>query len=250
MISNNQIKQIRSLKQKKFRQKYDNFIVEGHKSCLEFLKSKKYQVIFLYIGESWASSNESFLEEYHHIATVIPDKDLQRVSLLSTPSDMLMVCEISSRKANLLSEKMNRVFFLDEVQDPGNVGTIIRTADWFGFDAVVASLGTADFYNPKVVQATMGSMCNVELIGGEIDDMVLSYPDFKLIGAGLNGISTHSYQWPQKSMIVLGNEGKGMSPSTTNMLDEVVTISGAPNKIAESLNVAQAAAIIAYASMS
>jgi TrmH family RNA methyltransferase len=248
VISNNQIKQIRSLKQKKFRQKYDNFIVEGYKSCFEFLKSKKYEIISLFIGESWASTNQSFLEEYSQFASIVPDKDLQRISLLSTPSDMLMVCKITSRKVNLLSHKMNRVFFLDEVQDPGNVGTIIRTADWFGFDAVIASHGTADFYNPKVVQATMGSMCNVELISGDIKDMVLAFPEFKLIGTDVNGISLHAYQWPQKSIIVLGNEGRGMSLSTMDILNGVVTISGVPDKIAESLNVAQAAAIIAYAS--
>ena len=167
---------------------------------------------------------------------------MAKISLLSTPSDILMVCEIDEKPVNL--ELNNYILYLDDVQDPGNVGTIIRIADWFGISTVIASYGSADFYNSKVVMASMGSMCNVNLVVNEISNIKTELPDHSVIGTQMHGISVKDYEWPEKAVIVIGNEGKGISSTTQIMCDSVISVPGADNRIADSLNAAISAAII------
>ena len=242
MISNSQIKNIRSLKLKKFRQKYYKFIVEGHKSCSEFLKSKRYNINSIFAHQEWLDSNQNLLANTQCDIYNINPREMAKISLLSTPSDILMVCEMEEVPVNL--ELNNNILYLDDVQDPGNVGTIIRIADWFGISTVIASTGSADFYNPKVVMASMGSMCNVNLLVNEISNLKVELPNHTIVGTEMQGISVKDYEWPEKSIIVIGNEGKGISSATRELCDSVISIPGTDNRIAESLNAAISAAII------
>lgn len=242
MISNSQIKYIRSLKLKKFRQKYHKFIVEGHKSCSEFLKSKRYNINSIFAYQDWLDSNQNLIANTQIEVFIVNPREMAKISLLSTPSDILMVCDIDNKHVNL--ELNMHLLYLDDVQDPGNVGTIIRIADWFGIPSVISSFGSADFYNSKVVMASMGSMCNVNLLVNEIGNIKADLPDHTIIGTEMKGHSIHSFEWPEKSIIVIGNEGRGISSSTQKMCDSFISIPGSEYRIADSLNAAISAAII------
>ena len=132
--------------------------------------------------------------------------------------------------------------YLDDVQDPGNVGTIIRIADWFGIKTIIRSTGCADFYNPKVIQATMGSFLNVNLYSEEFEN--LDNCLHESVGAVMHGKPINGFNWPDKTLLIMGNEGKGIKAPIHQKLDHLVSIQGAPNRVADSLNVSIASGIL------
>ncbi|NNF34378.1 MAG: RNA methyltransferase [Saprospiraceae bacterium] len=245
MLSRNQIKEIRSLKQKKFRQKYDKFVVEGHKTSIEFIKSGTFQIENIFALESWSDRYYDILGKRSDLLNTISEKEMARISLLTTPSDVLLVCKKPELEVKLPLKETSFAFYLDDIQDPGNLGTIIRICDWFGMINLYLSPETVDEYNPKVIQATRGSICNVSIIRNDLARLK-SLLSCKIIGTDLHGIPLKTYHWSPGSLIILGNEGKGISDSIQPLLDDKVLISGANQKIAESLNVASAASILAY----
>lgn len=238
MLSKSQIGFIKSLHQKKYRKEHGIFIIEGIKSIVEFVPSD-YQIHSVY-----------FLPQYQSLLPKLPaniklfevtSAELEKISTLQAPQGILALVHIPETSAidqDVLRNNFSLV--LDGVQDPGNLGTIIRTADWFGIRQVICSSNTVEVYNPKTVQATMGSLCRVNVSYQELG-ILLQEIEIPIFGAMLNGSSLYETQWGREGLVILGNEGQGISPEIVNLISHPVTIPrvGA----AESLNVAVSAAI-------
>ncbi len=240
-MTNNVIKYLKSLKQSKQRQKYNNFIVEGKKSVDMLLSQNVFEVECIVVRKK-AENEPRDLDIADYKYYEVSEKIMSQISLLKTPSDALAVVK---RKRFEFDPTMKTFFYLDNVQDPGNVGTITRIADWFGIDGVIRTKDTASFYNPKVIQSTMGSFMNVNLM--DADQILLdNISDFTWYGADMRGEDISSVRFADKSVIVLGNEGKGLSEESRKKIQNFISIEGSEERMAESLNVAIAASIIAY----
>ncbi|SDP97797.1 RNA methyltransferase, TrmH family [Mucilaginibacter sp. OK268] len=239
MLSKSQISLLSSLQHKKFRREHGLFMVEGYKSVTEFINSA-YQVDTIYHTPAIAPKllNLSRKINFQEISL----NEVQKISSLKTPQEVIGLVKIPiwpvlNYKA--LEKKFSLV--LDSVQDPGNMGTIIRTADWFGIQDIICSEDTVDVYNPKVVQATMGSLARVNV---HYADLLTVLPQIKLpiFGAMLNGENMYNTHFGTEGLLVMGNEGNGISAPVEQLITSAVTIPRAGN--AESLNVAIATAIL------
>lgn len=245
MISKAKIKDIKALHLSKFRQIYNKFIAEGDKVCIELIKNTKYNINQVFITQGYEGKYSKYLKDTTAEIEIITPKEMEQISLLKTPSDIFLLLEIKEDNTNDLLKPESSVIYLDGVQDPGNVGTIIRIADWFGIDAVVRSEDSADFFNPKVVQASMGSMVNVKLVTSDLQQTITK--EKSVYGTFMNGISIKDVEIPKGSILVMGSEGRGISPQNEKLINHKITILGSSNKIAESLNVAVATSIICAA---
>ena len=237
MISPRQIKFIKSLQKKKFRLEYKCFVVESSKNVNEILHSN-YKVQQIYATESWIEKCK--IKDDISINQVNKN-ELQRISALKTASDVLAVVHIPLEKNYFDFSGINIV--LDDVKDPGNLGTIIRICDWFGVKNIYCSEETVDVYNPKVVQSTMGSIARVDVIYTDIKQMIQEIDiNVKVYGAVMDGTDISQIKVNENSLIVFGNESNGISEEIKNVISERITISKIGE--AESLNVAVSAAII------
>lgn len=243
MLSKNDIKNIKSLEHKKFRNEKGLFVAEGHKLAGELLG--KFRCILIIATQEWLDRCRNVPAE--RIVTVTPD-ELKRVSLLRSPQDVLAVFHIPEYKESMTQvASKNLVLALDDVQDPGNLGTIVRIADWFGIKDIFCSKGTADIYNPKAIQATMGAIARVRLhytdLIKEISGLPASVPVY---GTYLNGDTLYDTALSDHGVIIMGNEGNGISAEISKSIRHRLYIpnwpSGAPTS--ESLNVAIATAIV------
>ncbi|MEN0055019.1 MAG: RNA methyltransferase [Mucilaginibacter sp.] len=239
MLSKSQISLLTSLQHKKFRREHGFFLVEGYKSVIEFINSA-YQVDTIYHTPAIASKmlNLSRKINFQEISL----NEIEKISSLKTPQEVIGLVKIPIWPVlnyNSLKQKFSLV--LDNVQDPGNMGTIIRTADWFGIGDIICSEDTVDVYNPKVVQATMGSLARVNV---HYVDLIQTLPQIKLpvFGAMLNGQNIYNTNFGGEGLLVMGNEGNGISADIERLISTAVTIPRAGN--AESLNVAIATAIL------
>ena len=230
MLTKNQIKLIRSLSVKKNRQKYGLFIVEGEKLVNEVLNSD-WEVEGIYATKEWSEQN----------AIIISNNDLKKISSLKTPNKVLAVVKIKKSSLDLNS---NTVLALDGVKDPGNLGTIIRLADWFGVKDIICSNDCVDYLNPKVVQSSMGSFTRVNLHYTSLTDAFKKYSDYKLFMTVLNGTPVGDLSDVKKKIIVMGSESKGIREEILELTSEKITIPKSKSSKAESLNVSVAAAII------
>ena len=233
MLSKNQIKLIKSLSQKKGRLQNGCFIVEGIKGITEFLKSD-YNLKTLYTTKPIFEAPKTLISE-------ISEVELKKISALKNPNTALAIFEIPEQ---VTSQGTGLVVALDDVRDPGNLGTIIRLCDWYGIKDLVCSLNTVDCYNSKVVQATMGSLTRVNVQYLELSDYLTSNQS-EVFGTFLNGENIYTADLPATGIIVLGNEANGISEAIERKVDRKITIPqfGA-NKATESLNVANATAIL------
>lgn len=234
MVTKNQIKLIKSLSQKKFRNKHGLFIVEGLKGVREFLDSSfKLQYLF--------SSDENFEISDEQVINV-SDAELKKISFFTTPQSVLAVFSIPERKEVDLSG-LNLV--LDGIRDPGNLGTIIRLCDWFGIQNIICSQDTVDCYNPKVVQASMGSLSRVNICYKELNEFLSETEDIPVFGAMLEGENVYSQKLPETALLVMGNEANGISYQISALLTHKLNIPQfGKSKDTESLNVATATAIL------
>ena len=230
MLSKNQIKFVRALELKKNRKREGLFVTEGPKVVGDLLRAG-------FVPHSIFSTAE------RPDAQLITEDELKKLSFLQHPQEVLAVFHIP--EAPQLSPLTSHLSLaLDGVQDPGNVGTIIRIADWFGIDTIYCSMDTADVYNPKVVQATMGSLAHVQIIYCDLVEL-LSHADCPVYGTLLDGQNIYEQQLSEKGIIVMGNEGNGISEKVRQLVTNKLLI---PNfheesETAESLNVAIATAI-------
>ena len=239
MISKNQIKYIRQLEQKKFRKRENCFVAEGPKVVGDLMR--QYQPKAIFATEDW---NGIGLTGPVPVSRVT-DEELRRISFLQTPQQVLALFPIPEHTSYLSPLTSHLYLALDSVQDPGNLGTIIRIADWFGIDTIFCSEDTADAYNPKVVQATMGSLAHVHIIYTDLLQLFETLPnDFPVFGTLLDGEDIYQQPLSDYGIIVMGNEGNGISEAVRQRVTHRLLI---PNfhqgPSAESLNVAIATAI-------
>lgn len=230
MVSKNQIKRIISLQQKKYRKESGLFFVEGKKVIQELLDSK-FVLEELFVTES--------LFEHIPQQTLISESDLKKISALTNPNNCLAVFRMPEPKK--INEK-GIILALDKIRDPGNLGTIIRLCDWFGITDLVCSEDTVDLYNPKVLQATMGSITRVNVSYVNLNTF-LAETKLPVFGTFMEGENLYKSQLPQKGIIVLGNEANGISAEIEELITDKITIPRFGNPT-ESLNVATATAII------
>jgi len=233
MVTKHQIKLIKSLSQKKYRQQYGLFIVEGVKGIKEFLNSD-FELESLY-------ATDSIFEATHDLLVEISYTELKKMSSLRNPNVALAVFKIPV--INKIKEE-GLIIALDDVRDPGNLGTIIRLCDWYGISDLVCSLNTVDCYNSKVVQATMGSLTRVNVTYLNLETY-LKTKKSNVFGTFMKGENIYTSQLPQNGVIVLGNEANGISENLFSKIDRQITIPQfGTNQSTESLNVANAAAIV------
>jgi len=229
-FTNSLKKYIRSLHLRKHRQKYNKFIAEGPKVCKEFLMCNTYEIEFIFATKEWIDANNEILAGHESVLIPIKSKELQQVSLLKTANQVLIVV---NQDQALSYDSTKWSIYLDCIQDPGNMGTIIRIADWFGVNAVVASGDSVDFYNPKVVQSAMGSHNRIVLMINSLSELV-SESSLKTYGLVLDGQDLSQVKSQKAGIIVIGNESQGIKPALLSQLDHSCTI---PRKGgAESLN--------------
>lgn len=234
MLSKNQIKLISSLQQKKYRLANQLFFAEGVKVTQELLKSN-FELEQLY------TTKNDFTEITSQKKTIISENELIKISALTTPNSCLAVFKIPA--ASKIVES-GLIIALDSIRDPGNMGTILRLCDWFGIQQIVCSKETVDIYNPKVVQATMGSITRVNV--NYIDlEAFLEKTKLQVFGTFMDSENIYQNKLPQEGIIVMGNEANGISENIEKLVTKRLTIPRFGNlQITESLNVATATAII------
>ncbi len=240
MISKNKIKYIRSLELKKNRNKEGKFVAEGFKVVDDLLALQPADLIV---------ATQEWLHGKHLAAQTevieVTEEELKKVSFLQHPQQVLAVFR-QAQDGDFSINTQELSLALDGVQDPGNLGTIIRIADWFGITHIYCSQDTADVYNPKVVQATMGSIARVKVEYGNLLGLVESLPaDVPVYGTLLDGDNIYQQQLENRGLIVMGNEGKGISPALAKKVNRRLLIPNFPEgrATADSLNVAIATAI-------
>lgn len=223
MITKAQIKLIRSLELKKFRKQYGLFVAEGHKII-------------------------SDLRQYYELVDLFEGEDARKASMLDTPADMVATFRIPDSPSNNGGIDLSQLSLaLDSVQNPGNMGTIIRLADWFGIEDIYLSEGCADVFSPKVVQATMGSLARVRTHYCDLPSLISSLPsDFPVYGTFLDGTDIYRESLSENGMIVMGNEGHGVSEEVAQLVTRKLFIPNYPagRTTGESLNVAIATAVV------
>ena len=236
MISKQQAKFVKSLKLKKYRRKAASFLVEGAKNVEELL-SADYDVTHLFV-------TKKFLEEYPQFADrsfeLCNEKDLVSIGTFQSNEYALAVASIKEKPLDLST--VDFVLALDNVSDPGNLGTIIRIADWYGINTILAGTGTADFYNPKVINASMGSFARVDMHYIDLEKFFKENSTHRIYGAMLEGKSVHELHIELPAILLMGNESYGISHSLRPYIDQQLTIPRQGR--AESLNVAVSTAII------
>ncbi|NMM50457.1 RNA methyltransferase [Marinigracilibium pacificum] len=241
MLSKNAVKRIKQLQLKKYRKKTQRFLVEGAKNISELLHSNV-KIEKLYVTSSFFNTlNDSFTKKIGDKLEIVKDSELPGISTYQTNNAGVAIAEIPDQ--NLAKDYSGWTLLLDDIRDPGNLGTIIRIADWYGFRNVICSLESADFYNPKVISATMGSFTRVTVNYQDLVEVISNSPEKVVYGAFLGGDNIHELkQIPDQGFLVIGNESHGISQGIEKLCTNKITIPGAEG--AESLNAAIATGII------
>lgn len=234
MLSKNQVKLIQKLQQKKYRNELNLFIVEGKKSIVEFLQAG-YRLELLIASEVFATALNG------QPITLVSKEELRKVSSLKNPDEGLAIFHQRQHKG-ILQEGV--ILALDNVQDPGNLGTLIRLCDWFGIETLICNSQTVDCYNPKVVQATMGSLTRVAVHYVDLAGFLATCA-LPLYAMDLDGENLYTTEFPEDCVLILGNEANGISPEIRALADGIITIPRFGKlQQTESLNVAMAGAIV------
>jgi len=240
MLSKNQIKYIKDLSRKQVRTQERKFVVEGEKLIAELLSNGVF-VDELYALEHWAEKHQSLN------VTIISEKELSRISQLKTPNKVLAVVPMFDDQLEM-ETCAGLTLFLDRINDPGNLGTIIRMADWFGIGQIVCSENSVDVYNAKVIQSSMGSVFRIPVYYREGVSFLKEYaeihPEHPIVGAAMSGTTLNEYPVPQNGILVMGSESHGIHQDIEKCLQDTITIPRFGE--AESLNVAMATGIILW----
>lgn len=242
MLTKRQIKYINSLQQKKFRKEHQCFLVQGTKSVLELITFSEVEIELLVISEEFSNhyQNEISSASVDEVVIAKP-KELERLGTFDSNSMTLAVVKMKKEQP-VLRNGNEFVLVLDDIRDPGNLGTIIRIADWYGVKHIVCTQTTADMYNPKVISATMGSFLRVNMVYSDIVKFLETQKDVFIGGALLDGEPIYNVQGHnQGGVIVVGNESKGISEEVQQLITHKITIPRIGQ--AESLNAGIATAI-------
>jgi RNA methyltransferase, TrmH family len=244
-LSISQLKYLKSLHARKCRQKYHNFVVEGVKMCEEVLRQGDLEIELIAATAEWVDANPALQKEHEQRLFHVSPKELKRVSLLTTPNQVLLVVRQPER--HLPGSLKDLTLYLDGLQDPGNLGTILRIAGWFGIEWVFCSPDTVEVFNPKVVQASMGAFLRVKCMVAEFSDLKKAFPEIPGYGAVLDGANVFKMALPPAAILVIGNESRGISPLLQRQLTHRAAIPPHGRGGAESLNAAVATGILCAA---
>jgi len=243
MLSKATIKDIQSLQHKKFRDQTHSFSAEGPKLVRELLQTKVFECVAIYALAEWIEQERQSFPEHTGKMNVVSANELSKIASYTTPNKVVAVF----KKANPIVDfdpKNNITLVLDDIQDPGNLGTIIRTADWFGVRNIVCSLHTADAYNSKVVQSTMASLARVNIVYTDHLNWVKQNSNIRIMATLLKGKSLHQYGVVKEAILLIGNEANGLCDELQQLAHDKITIPGYGQT--ESLNAAIATAIVLY----
>ncbi len=246
MVSKNTIKLIKSLALKKNRIKQNLFLVEGDKNVSEVLGSN-FHIENLLATDKFLEISKPLLKNAKLVTEVTP-QDIKNASLLKNPQNSIAICSLPETKDVPKNINSDLWIYLDDIQDPGNLGTIIRICDWFGINQLFCSPKTADLFNPKVIQASMGSFCRVEVWYTPFETVaqLAKKSGLPILGAFLEGENLYEQKLPKQALLVVGNEGNGISYNVENTIEQKIRIPdfSQNSTSAESLNVSVATAII------
>lgn len=210
--------------------------------------SEQVTIHSIYATQTWIDNNPKTCAKYQQILTIINENELKKISSLATPNKVLAVVHLPVQQVTENIHDFEVAFYLDDLQDPGNAGTILRIAHWFGMSMIFVSNNTVDMYNSKVVQASMSAIFNLQIVQQDLDEIVRSNKNLHIIGAAMDGKPIQFYSKKKNpTLIVIGNEGRGLSADVVAHIKEYVAIPKGVNSNAESLNAAIAAGIFAYA---
>ncbi|MBA3648466.1 MAG: RNA methyltransferase [Chitinophagales bacterium] len=243
MLSKSFEKYINSLKQKKYRIEYKRFIAEGDKIAGELLNSNL-PVEKICATPNWITANESLLEKRKALIEEVSSQQMKKITALSTPSEVLLLAKIPDYKIDQKEVLSNLNLVLDGIRDPGNLGAIIRIADWFNIPQIFCSGDCVDAYNPKVIQASMGSICRIKVFEKNPGSLFEEYPA-KVFAATFNGENIFQAQLSEQGFIIIGNEARGISKELEKYITKKITIPQFGK--AESLNAAVATGIVCAA---
>lgn len=230
---------IKSLHDKKYRQNTGLFLVEGEKSVVETLNAD-FEIKMILATKPFYTKYSKLIKDKKIICEIVEQGEIEKVSTLESNDSTLAIVKQKENKP-LAIENDEIILALDNIRDPGNFGTIIRIADWYGIKNVIASIGTVDLYNPKVISATKGSFTRVNIYYTDLSDF-LSKTDRPVLGTFMTGENVHKFNFPKKGILVMGNEANGISRETEKFITKKVTIPAFGQT--ESLNVAVATAVI------
>jgi TrmH family RNA methyltransferase len=239
LISKSDVKYIQSLAHKKFREEEGVFVIEGVKMVGELIAEFPEKIVQLYATQQWSDENKQGMSQGIPV-TIVDEKELLRISQLNTPNQVVATVKIPLQKMDLALTGLTLV--LDQIQDPGNLGTIIRTCDWFGVQNIICSLDTVDAYNPKTVQSAKGSLLRINIQYLDLCSYLISKKGTPVYAAVLEGKSIHDVHLKESAILVIGNEAKGISKEVMSLTSHAITIPSRGK--AESLNAAIATAII------
>lgn len=242
MLSKGLASHIRSLGIKKFRNEHQEFIAEGPKIALEVVDSAL-PVSKVICTESFYNLHQTTISGTGAGVIIVSEKELERVSNLTTPNQVMVIAAYPQGYPSGDFKPENMMLALDRIQDPGNLGTIIRAADWFGFTRIICSSDTADLFNPKVVQATMGSFLRVNVSYLDLADYLRKAEGFSILGTYPEGENVFHHRIEEKSIIVIGNESKGISREVSELVQTKITIPSVSSG-PDSLNASMAASVI------
>jgi TrmH family RNA methyltransferase len=244
-LSKSTIQYIKSLHLRKFRQKYNNFLAEGGKIVSEILQQAPEAVEQIYAVPEWIAARQHLLSNIKTSVQEITAEELKKIAGLKTPNQVLAIVQQFNFQLNADWLQNDLSLYLDGIQDPGNMGTILRIADWFGIRQVICSPDCVEIFSPKVVQASMGAFLRVQTVEMELAEWSKNFPELPVYGAVLNGVNVFKTPLEKKGIIVIGNESKGISPENEVLLTQRISIPAPPGGGAESLNAAVATGILA-----
>ena len=239
MITKNQIKYINSLQQKKFRLEHQSFVVEGAKSIIELLKSD-FEIELLFLTQAFFEAYESLLQNLSIPHEIVEMQELEKAGSFSSNNAALAVVK-TKENVELLINNQEFALILDDIRDPGNLGTIIRIADWYGIKKIICSTSTVDIYNPKVINSTMGSFTRISLYYTDLQGFINNNKQ-NIYGTLLDGENIHKTIFADSGYIVIGNEANGISEEIQKLITHKITIPKFGG--AESLNAGIATAVV------
>ncbi|MDP4266991.1 MAG: RNA methyltransferase [Bacteroidota bacterium] len=247
MLSKAEIKYINSLNIKKYRQIFKTYIVEGVKLIDEYIKNDL-PIDRIYATPSWILQRDEIISSESLNITEITEIELSKISQLTTPNEVVAIVKQPDCDINQINIGKGLTLVLEDVSDPGNLGTIIRIADWFGIENIICSEESVDVYNPKVVQATMGSIVRVNVVYTGLKEFFIKQNNIDIYGTVLNGESIYSKELKSSGIILMGNESRGISNELMPYITEKISIplvkTPSKSSFPESLNLSVATGII------
>lgn len=238
-MNKNTIKFIKSLHLKKFRREEGMFLVEGEKSIIELLNSD-FQIVNIYTTRDIFEKYREDFRKFDAITDIVEEEDLTKASTLEFNDTGIAI--VRMKENTELNIENEIVVMLDEIRDPGNLGTIIRTSDWYGVKKIICSDTTAEFYNPKVIAASMGSFTRVNIFYTDLKEYLEKNKNVKVLGTLLDGSDAHTFAYPESGILLMGNESNGIHPELMPYITDKITIPRYGK--AESLNVSMATGIV------